>query len=109
MTQTHTPTMVESLTEIWQRLLGHPSIGVDDNFFDLGGDSLLITRVLARIRQALKTNLSLVDMYQYPTINALARHLTQPVAESAGLAAVQNRASLQRAALARPRQSAKRS
>ena len=87
------------LANIWQELLGIAEIGVHDNFFDLGGHSLLMTRVLVKIRQALQTDLSLVEMYQYPTISALARRLSQPTAESAGLRAAQDRARLQRAAL----------
>ncbi len=89
-----------ALANIWQDLLGIKEVGVDDNFFDLGGDSLLLLRVQAKIRQALAANLSSAEMFEHSTISALARRLSQPAAESAGLGAVQDRAQLQRAALA---------
>jgi len=78
VTQTHTPTMVESLTEIWQRLLGHPSIGVDDNFFDLGGDSSLALQLFTEIAQLCGRELPPVMIYQAPTIAALAELLEEP-------------------------------
>lgn len=92
------------LANIWEALLGINEVGVDDNFFDLGGDSLLLLRVQVKIREALEVNLSPAEMFQHPTIGALARRLSQPAAEPAGLGAVQTRAQLQRAVLAGQRQ-----
>jgi len=87
------------LANIWQELLGLQEVGVDDNFFDLGGDSLLLLRVQASILEGLKVNLSSAEMFQHTTIRALAQRLSQPAAKPAGLGAVQDRAQLQRAAL----------
>jgi len=92
------------LADIWQALLGIQEVGVDDNFFDLGGDSLLLLRVQVKIREALEVNLSSAEMFQHPTIRALARRLSQPAAEPAGLGAVQTRAQMQRAVLTGQRQ-----
>jgi acyl transferase domain-containing protein len=106
-----TPSTNESqraLAGIWQELLGIQEVGVDDNFFDLGGDSLLLLRVQAKIREALGTELSPAEMFEHPTIRALARHLSQPAAGSAGLGSIQDRAQMQRAAMARQRQPMKR-
>jgi NADP-dependent 3-hydroxy acid dehydrogenase YdfG/acyl carrier protein len=106
-----TPATNEServLANIWQDLLGIQEVGVDDNFFDLGGDSLLLLRVQAKIREALGTELSPAEMFEHPTISALARHLSQPATESPGLGSVQDRAQMQRTAMARQRQSVKR-
>ena len=85
---------------IWESLFGITQVGVNDNFFDLGGDSLLLLRVQAKIQQALRVNLSAAEMFQYPTISALAERISQPAVEMVGLGAVQGRAQLQRAALA---------
>ena len=69
---------VEMLTPIWRRVLQQPSIGIDDNFFDLGGDSSLVLRLLDEIMQACPRELSPAMIYQAPTIRALAMLLEQP-------------------------------
>lgn len=92
---------------IWESLLGISQVGMHDNFFDLGGDSLLLLRVQVKIKQALHINLSAAEMFQHPTISTLARRLNQPNPESAGMEAVQDRAHLQRAIFARRGQSIK--
>ena len=62
----------ESIAEIWQNLLGIKSIGVEDNFFDLGGDSLLATQAIARLRTAFQISLPLRAFFESPTIRSLA-------------------------------------
>jgi aryl carrier-like protein len=95
------------LANIWQDLLGIEKVGVDDNFFDLGGDSLLLLRVQFKIRQAIGAELSLAEMFQHPTISALARRLTQATEEPVAMVAVQDRAQLQRNAFGRRHQTTK--
>ena len=70
--------MVETLTPIWQRVLQLPSIHVDDNFFDLGGDSSLALQLFNEIAQVCDRELPPVTIYQAPTIAALAALLEQP-------------------------------
>jgi acyl transferase domain-containing protein len=89
------------LAGLWQDLLGLQEVGVDDNFFDLGGDSLLLLRIQAGILEKFDVNLSSAEMFQHTTIKSLARRLSQTAAEPAGLEAIQSRAQLQRAALGR--------
>ena len=55
-------------------------VGVDDNFFDLGGHSLLLVQVQAKLRSALDQDIAIVEMFQYPTIRAMAGHLARPAA-----------------------------
>ena len=62
----------ESIAEIWQNLLGIKSIGVEDNFFDLGGDSLLATQAIARLRTAFQISLPLRAFFESPTVRSLA-------------------------------------
>ena len=52
-------------------------VSLGDNFFDLGGHSLLTVRLRNKLQQALQTDISITDLCQYPTISALARHLGQ--------------------------------
>lgn len=70
--------MVEVLTSIWRRVLQQPQIGIDDNFFDLGGDSSLALRLFDEIMQTCGRQLSPVMIYQAPTIRALALLLEGP-------------------------------
>jgi acyl transferase domain-containing protein len=60
------------LGAIWEELLGVAGIGIDDNFFDLGGDSLVAVRLTARIRDRLGVELDLRALFDDPTITRLA-------------------------------------
>lgn len=60
------------IAAIWVELLGVERVGAHDDFFALGGHSLLATRVLARIDESLGARLALRDMFEAPTIRALA-------------------------------------
>jgi len=72
--------MVETLTPIWQRVLQLSSVGVDDNFFDLGGDSAMALELFNEIAIACGRELPPVVIYQAPTITAQAALLEQPSA-----------------------------
>ncbi|MFE3542442.1 amino acid adenylation domain-containing protein [Nocardia sp. NPDC059177] len=61
-----------SIAEVFATLLGIPEIGLDDNFFDRGGNSLLATRAIARIDQALGADLVVRDLFESPTVATLA-------------------------------------
>jgi amino acid adenylation domain-containing protein len=82
------------IAAVWQEALGIDEVGVDDNFFALGGHSLLLARVLADLRrQPGGEGLQLVDLFRFGTVAALARHLRQqaggapPAAETDGMGA----------------------
>lgn len=61
-----------SIAEIWQNLLGMESVGIDDNLFELGGDSLLGIQLLSRVRTGFALELHPADFFREPTIAALA-------------------------------------
>ncbi len=63
------------IASVWQEVLGVTDIGVHDNFFDLGGRSLLLVRVQARLTQCLNQEISILDLFRWPTIHTLATHL----------------------------------
>ena len=63
------------LTELWEELLGVSPIGIYDNFFDLGGHSLLGTQLISRIQDALKVKISPRDIFEYTTVAALAERI----------------------------------
>jgi len=58
----------EFLAEIWREVLRIPSVGVNQRFLDVGGDSLLATRIVARVCQQLDVDLTLLDFLDAPTI-----------------------------------------
>jgi amino acid adenylation domain-containing protein len=60
---------------IWKDLLGRRSIGIYDNFFDLGGHSLLLAQVHARLQKALHVRLPMVKLFEHPTVAMLASYL----------------------------------
>ena len=91
----------QMLADIWARSLRLERVGVNDNFFDLGGHSLLIVQLHVRLCEALKIKLPIVKLFQYPTVSSFAAHLDQPAAESDALQTTRNRARLQREAMTR--------
>ncbi len=72
----------EKLISIWQRVLQLSSVGVEDNFFDLGGDSALALELFDEISRALGRDLPPVLIYHASTVSALAALLEEPSAPS---------------------------
>jgi amino acid adenylation domain-containing protein len=66
-----------TVAQIWAEVLGLPRIGVDDNFFAIGGHSLLGVRILTRMRQAFGLDLSMSLMFERPTIAAAAARVEE--------------------------------
>ncbi len=60
---------------VWRELLGRERVGIDDNFFDLGGHSLLVVRMHRMLQDALRRSLALTDLYRFPTIRTFASFL----------------------------------
>jgi amino acid adenylation domain-containing protein len=72
------------IATVWQEELKVETVGIHDNFFDLGGHSLLLARVHSRLREALDRDLSLVELFKNPTVSSLAAALSaQPAAAEA--------------------------
>ncbi|MCP4660690.1 MAG: amino acid adenylation domain-containing protein, partial [bacterium] len=73
----HAPTseLEQAVAAVWQEVLGIEKVGLDDNFFDLGGHSLLLVRLHGELRQRFEADLSQIDLFDKPTVRALAEHL----------------------------------
>ncbi|MEV4096074.1 amino acid adenylation domain-containing protein [Streptosporangium saharense] len=69
----------EALAQIWTDLLGGERIGVEDNFFDLGGDSVTSLRLMARMGRAFGVEVSPRDFFEAPTIASLAELLRRKI------------------------------
>ncbi|MCD9188138.1 MAG: amino acid adenylation domain-containing protein [Pyrinomonadaceae bacterium] len=65
------------LAEIWKNLLAKNEIGLDDDFFELGGHSLLATRLAAAIKRDFSCDISIVRVFEIPTIRALAKEISE--------------------------------
>ena len=94
----------QSIVAVWQDVLGVPTVGVFDNFFDLGGHSLLLVRAQGRLQTALGRDLSILDMFRFPTVDALAKHLSAPAATAPAVNAASERAERQKLAASRNRE-----
>ncbi|MBQ0850485.1 hypothetical protein J8N05_20110 [Streptomyces sp. BH-SS-21] len=70
------------IAEIWSEVLEGRRVGAEDNFFDLGGHSVLLHMVQDRIGEELGREPDLVDLFTYTTVRALARHLDGGTDES---------------------------
>ena len=101
-----------AIADVWKSVLCIERVGLDDHFFELGGDSLLSIRVHAQLTDKFRADLPIVALLQYPTVRTLARHLADdapPGHRGPDLGAAMDRARRQREAIARQRALAGRS
>ncbi|WP_280483008.1 condensation domain-containing protein, partial [Nocardia farcinica] len=73
----------EIVATVYAELLGLDRVGADDDYFALGGNSLLATRAVARINETLETNVSVRDLFEAPTVAALAARIVPGVGRHA--------------------------
>jgi aryl carrier-like protein len=73
--------MEQQIAKFWQEVLHLDKVGIHDNFFDLGGHSLLILQVNNKLRAILQQDISVVTMFQNPTIYSLAEYLSKQTKE----------------------------
>jgi acyl carrier protein len=71
----------EVLAEIWAEVLRLERVGVEDSFFDLGGHSLLIMRLLAKIQATFDVELSIRTVFSMPTLEAMAGEIERRIYE----------------------------
>lgn len=97
----------EIIASVWKKLLGVEHIGPSDNFFDLGGDSILLVEAHAELQKTLKRKFSVTDLFQFPSLRALTTHFDGQGSQSAS-ADIAERIRKQRLAMARQRDSKER-
>jgi acyl transferase domain-containing protein/acyl carrier protein len=71
-----------TISAVWQEVLQLDHVGVDDNFFDLGGHSLLLVQVHFKLQELFDRSLTVIDLFKYPTISALAKFLSGSESEA---------------------------
>ncbi|MFE5918219.1 amino acid adenylation domain-containing protein [Streptomyces sp. NPDC056468] len=90
----------QRVAEVWQRVLTLDRVGAHDNFFDLGGNSVRLLAVLAALQEHPEhRGLTLVDLFRYPTVAAVAAHLDSTAESTAPREEAARRGSDRRAAL----------
>jgi acyl carrier protein len=94
------------IAAIFQELLGVNEIGIDDNFFDLGANSLMMVRVVEKIRAELGLKMSVVRVFQFPTLRSLAAAVAGVETDSGHIAVPQeqSRGQLRREMMQRRRE-----
>jgi acyl carrier protein len=93
-----------TIAAAWQEVLRIDRIGTNDNFFDFGGHSLLLAQVHSRLRRQLRRDISMIELFRFPTIGSLAAHLIAASDGSASVRQGQERAKARQAAWQRRQQ-----
>ncbi|QFS52511.1 condensation domain-containing protein [Nostoc sphaeroides] len=71
----------QQIAEIWKEILQLDTVGIYDNFFDIGGQSLLVFQMLSKFEEQFGYQFTLLDYFKYPTIHALAKYVSQQQAQ----------------------------
>ncbi|TAN70493.1 MAG: amino acid adenylation domain-containing protein [Methylobacter sp.] len=88
------------IAAVWQDVLGLDKVGIRDNFFDIGGNSLLILQAYKKLQALLPNDCLVIELFKYPTISALAAFLSSDTAAiQPDYADIKDRASRQKAAI----------
>ena len=77
-------TLEQTLAEIWTAVLGVPAVGAEDDFFDLGGNSLVAVQLVARVRSAVGVQVPMRTLFDAPTVAGMAARVEQLRAAAAG-------------------------
>jgi acyl carrier protein len=67
----------EKVKKVWSHVLSLDKIGIHDNFFEVGGNSLLTIIVRTELEKTFHQKLSVVELFQYPTIYSIAKHIAE--------------------------------
>jgi acyl carrier protein len=93
-----------AIAGIWQEALHLEKVGLHDNFFDLGGHSLLMVQVQSRLQEIFEREISLIDMFKCPTISLMTKYFRSKQSEQPSLQESQERAETRLQSLNRQRQ-----
>ena len=94
----------EMLAQIWTEVLGVEQAGIHDNFFDLGGHSLLMIRIFRKLQEIIDQDISMITLFQYPTIGSLCNYLSGEAIERSSFEKIYDRADRQAKAIQQQKQ-----
>lgn len=89
----------QAIAVIWQDAFQRDKVGRHDNFFDLGGHSLLMVSVHAQLREKVEAQISIIKLFQYPTISSLAKYLSQEAGATMSPGKLEDRVKKQKQAI----------
>jgi hypothetical protein len=69
--------LLKVLSTVWASSLGIEKVGIDDDFFELGGASVVATQIVSRLRQMFQMDLPAILLFETPTISKLARYMIE--------------------------------
>ncbi len=93
-----------TIASVWQEVLHVEKVGVNDNFFDLGGHSLLLVRVQSRLCELFDREVSIIELFKYPTVQMLGTYFSQEGGDDQSLGRVQQVAEKRKAAIEKQKQ-----
>ncbi len=91
----------KTIASIWQEAVGVAVVGINDNFFDLGGNPVLMEEVHGKLETVLNRKIAMMDMFKYMTVSSLAKHLSSDQTGNRSLQEMQDRAETRRALMRR--------
>ncbi|CBN55480.1 CrpC (fragment) [Kamptonema sp. PCC 6506] len=94
----------QAIATVWQQVLNLEKVGIDDNFFDLGGHSLLMAQAHSKLREVVDRDVSILEMFKYPTISSLAKYLSQEPEEKHSFRSNRDQIKKQKQAINRQKQ-----
>ncbi|MCA1592425.1 MAG: non-ribosomal peptide synthetase [Acidobacteria bacterium] len=94
----------QTITGVWREVFDVEKLSTHSNFFDLGGHSLSLVRVCSKLREVMNIEISMIDMFRYPTISSLAKFLSQKESELPRSQHIHDRVEKQREAFMRRKQ-----
>jgi acyl carrier protein len=89
--------MESRVAAVWQEVLGIGNIGIHENFFDLGGNSLLLITLTGRLQDKLQRKISILEIFRDPTISSFVARLGGETDDSSAYEHVRARAARRRA------------
>ncbi|MEC4891787.1 MAG: amino acid adenylation domain-containing protein [Oscillatoria sp. PMC 1051.18] len=97
------------IAAVWQEILQLEKVGINDNFFSLGGHSLLLVKIQAKLNEIFEQKLSVIDIFKYPTIQTLAEYISQKhQGTNPAFRQIQGRASQQKEAIKKQKETIKK-
>jgi len=91
----------KTIYSIWENILGLMNFSIHDNFFDIGGSSILLLRMIEDINARLSKKLNIIDLFNYPTVSSLSKFIEQNAPAQMNFEELSNRIDKQRQALRR--------
>ncbi|MGA3343289.1 MAG: amino acid adenylation domain-containing protein [Terracidiphilus sp.] len=101
--ETRGTALEQEVADAWRNVLGAENVGLDDNFFDIGGNSLLLVSLHAKLQTMLNKRFPVAELFAYTTVRTLSERLGGVSLDSGLRNATQDQAQKQRAAFARAR------